>query len=146
MCFSQRALHFGLLIKFKDALNRASVVPSRTSSPTQSVGTIPSQRSSGSAGSSGTWVSFDRLHSGGRGHARYGQYTIFPHPKLIPVCAHGQSISFKLFPLGLATSFCRRRLPPFTWPGVPFSRRRAHHHCAQQELFSSSYQLDDGSR
>jgi hypothetical protein len=41
-------------LNFRDALNRASVVPSHTSSPTQSVGTILSQRSSGSASGSGT--------------------------------------------------------------------------------------------
>jgi hypothetical protein len=38
----------------RDAVNRASVVPSCTSSPTRSVGTIPSQCSSGSTSSSGS--------------------------------------------------------------------------------------------
>jgi hypothetical protein len=35
-------------------LNRASILPSRKSSPTQSLGTTPSQRSKGSAGGSGS--------------------------------------------------------------------------------------------
>jgi hypothetical protein len=41
-------------LNFRNALNRASVMPSHTSSPAQSVGTIPSQRSNGSASGSGS--------------------------------------------------------------------------------------------
>jgi hypothetical protein len=54
MCLSRHVCIWFINFNFRDALNRASVVPSRTSSPTQLVGTIPSQRSNGSASGSGS--------------------------------------------------------------------------------------------
>jgi hypothetical protein len=103
VCFFLIVLHIWFInLNCRDALSRASVVPSRTSSPTQSAGTIPSQCSNGYArGLCARQRKWNRpsLHSSGRVHARNGQYHISSHSKIIPVCTNGESISFGVFSL-----------------------------------------------
>jgi hypothetical protein len=144
MCFIVVICIWFINLNFRDALNRASVVPSRTSSPTQSVGMIPSRRSNGSVNASG---------SGSR-HGSASTVFIPADEDMLDVGSTLTQSSFRsvsmdsprhsdVFPLSALSSFYRRYLLPFAWPTALVSLRRAHRGCSQREFLSSPYEFYD---
>jgi hypothetical protein len=98
VCFFSSYFASGLLICiFRDALNRASVVPSRTSSPTQPVEQSRLNVAMATLATAEVGADLNSLHSSGRGCARYGEYHLFTHSKFLLFCTHGVSLSLGFF-------------------------------------------------